>query len=255
MKILRRGRSGISTPTVVLTLATLVSLALASTAHATVSFTVETTTSRNTSLDQLLPGDLVTFNIRFLASELEGRHDISGLAFALRGYAGSVVEFVEGQAIERFFYEACVGPAPSLPNGGCFGRSWQNVAGPELEETLFDGSASGAPDESAVVLLSAASLTPFTASTTGSNENDPGLDGVPAGGDAQFRVTFRMIGFGESLFRIDAEPPFGAAIGTLDGCCFVVPKEVALRVIPEPSSAMLILLGLLGFAWPHRPNS
>jgi len=86
------------------------------------------------------------------------------------------------------------------------------------------------------------------------NPLDRGLDGEIGGGDAQFRVILMATGLGSTVLRIGTGC-FGDGV--------IVPREdgdiiqaeeldVAIAVVPEPSAALLVALGLAAFESSRR---
>lgn len=197
---------------------------------------VSTTTSLGHTLDALVVGETVTIGIRIS----QGTY-VYGLAASVWNYDESVIDFVNGQAVPGINYAHCFPELPS-PYDPCFPPFLSNNRQGELVESNFGGHGNR------VSIFDSVGLSP-----TNSNPLDPGLDGVAGGGDAQFRVTFVATGLGSTTLVIgfgypgDAEinPEFDASART----------PLPITVVPEPGTALLLGLGLLGLAASRRPSS
>jgi len=131
----------------------------ASTAVALVSFEVNATTSSGGTLDQIVPGDLVTLDIRL--SNPTGA-SIYGVGAAIQGYDPNIFQFVSGVGAIGPFFCTDVACSTGLDNF---------IAGP-----LVESQASGVG--SYVQFINAFSITGWT----GDCVRDPGLDGIVNGG-------------------------------------------------------------------------
>jgi hypothetical protein len=89
-------------------------------------------------------------------------------------------------------------------------------------------------------------------SSSNSGPWDPGLDGNPNVLDAQFRLVFRATGIGRAVVHIGTGYPGDGEVGpggTLDTSA---DTPIEIHVIPEPASAVSMLLGLAGLALRGR---
>lgn len=206
---------------------------VASSASALVTFT-----ATSTAAGPLLPGDLITLNIRVANP---GGGNVFGLGGAVFGYDASVVEFVSGNSVATLLHDICI------PAAGCFNGLDNQAAG-----ALENGTPSALSGANVQIVNSAS-----TTARTGLAANDsPGLNGVVAGGDAQFRVTFRAIGEGATTFNIGTnliDPVLGNAVISDGGAASEADNDsIAITVVPEPGTALLMGLGLAGLAAAGR---
>ncbi len=202
-------------------------------AAAEVRFDIVAAQSPRDSLEALEVGDLVTIDIRLVAGETPFPYWffylIEGGAY---GFDTSIVEFVDGEVVDRLFWQACATPEMFPPLGGCFGRSIENQYAGRVG--LIEYPYYAVPY---VAFLSGSGSLP---SETYANSLDPGLDGIPGGGDAHARLRFRMIGLGATSIVVGTAP-----VRPIDGAlCCDVEDRIGLRVIPEPGPALLLGLGL-----------
>ncbi|MAG30035.1 MAG: hypothetical protein CL908_03970 [Deltaproteobacteria bacterium] len=211
-------------------LATTAIFFMASTASALVTFTA-TATAAGGDLLNLIPGEEVTLDIRISS---DGTPTF-GMGASVWGYDEAVADFVSGENAASYLYETCI------PTYGCF-TGLTNLAGGAAVESAIGANGNR------VQIANSAGLVGIT----GTGADDPGLDGVVAGGDAQFRILFTATGAGATTLNIgtgyqgdgiildggENEPAVGATIG--------------LNVIPEPGTALLMGLGLAGLAAAGR---
>lgn len=213
-----------------------VGLLATSSAGAIVDFQViGTSSSFGSPLDSLLIGEEVTINVRM--SNPTGTV-IRGVGAAVQGYDTNVVQFVSGQAAGGPFFCNTAACTSGLPNG--------------IEETLAEASY---PNVAPYVQLISATT---GGQPGGDGTRDPGLDGVVNGGDAEFRVVFRLLAVGSTTLNIgtSVDPLLGNVI-VLNGGDSVQGNNasVVLSAIPEPGSALLLGLGLAGLSGSRMRRS
>lgn len=178
------------------------------------------------------PGEQVAFGLNIRNPSGQAVH---GLGFSVHGYDESVADFNSGQAVQDYLNNVCF--APDL----CFG-GLENFAGGTLEE---GGFGSNGPR---VQFALSASLEP----TTGTGAFDQGLDGFE--GTPQFSLLFDAIAPGVTTLFIDTGYQGDAVI--LPGG---IPLEsfgttLTINVVPEPGTALLMGLGLIGLASSRKFN-
>lgn len=182
-------------------------------------------------------GEDVTIDIRLTNLSATS---VQGLGASVHGYAGGL-DFVSGQGVGNYFNLVCL-PAPT----GCLG-GLLNVAGTAngANRNLAE-SQIGAFGPRVQIALSAA-LAPVNGTGVGT---DIGLDGVT--GSTMFRVTFRGAAAGtyelliDSSYQGDLVNLGGGGEGEIAGTTFTV------TVVPEPGTALLMGLGLMGLAAAGR---
>ncbi|MEZ4280870.1 MAG: PEP-CTERM sorting domain-containing protein [Myxococcota bacterium] len=152
--------------------------------------------------------------------------DIAAVGASFFGYSPAMLAFVEGSAVSSILHTTCVGGV------GCF-LGITNDVGPALSETA--GS---------VRFFSGATI---TTGHTIDGSQDPGLDGVISGGDAQFRATFRILDYGSTTIQIGANPLLGENViarALNQPLTDVTNGSVTIALVPEPGTALLIGAGL-----------
>jgi len=208
----------------------------ASTASALLSYAVTTDSTR--PLGALQVGDTVTISIR-----LSGGTNVYGLGASAWNYDESVIDFTSGTAVSAINHAVCV------PSAGCF-SGLANALVTVTPGTFGTGPLSESEVGSSgnrVLFFNGVGLSPTT-----SNAQDPGLDGVVNGGGAQFRILFTATGLGQSTIKIgtgyngDGEVGVGGATDQSSNF------DIAVNVVPEPGTALLMGLGLVGLAAAGR---
>ncbi|MBK7951760.1 MAG: hypothetical protein IPK00_24095 [Deltaproteobacteria bacterium] len=178
-------------------------------------------------------GELVTIGLR-IGSEPD--EQVYGIGASIYGYDESVADFESGEVVGSIFHGL------ALPAIGAF-DGLRNLVLPELVESELGGAGRR------VAFLDAFDLRPHTA-----NANDPGLDGIVGGGDAQLRIRFRILGLGQTILSIGTRYAGDAVVyqtgttghaGTLQ---ILLRSDGAPVVVPEPGEALLLALGLAGLA-------
>lgn len=178
-------------------------------------------------------GDLVTIGLR-IASEPD--EQIYGIGASIYGSDPAIAVFVSGEVVASIFH------AQATPGAGATG-GLPNFVAPTLVESDADGTGWR------VAFLDGFDLRPHT-----ENANDPGLDGLVGGGDAQVRIRFRILAAGQTILSIGTGYPGDAVVyaagemGQASGLQILLRSDGAPVVVPEPGEALLLALGLAGLA-------
>lgn len=212
----------------------LITTVLPSSASATVRFQVtELSGCILSDLNTGCFGQEITVGIRVGSDPQE---DVFGIGASVYGYDASVADFVSGSAVSSIFHDF------ANPTVGAFGGI------PNVEAGALNEDAIGI-NGNRVSILNAIDFAPHS-----ENPLDPGLDGVVGGGDGQFRVRFRIVGVGQTVLTIDtrysgdAVVYRGGRIGNSNTVQVVFPVEGLPYVVPEPGTAVLLGVGLVGLA-------
>lgn len=200
----------------------------------------------------LSPGETVTFDLRM---DIHTGPALFGVESTVTGYdtpdVPGVRDFgiaLDGGVVVPVAYQADVGGTifggltnEQVPGGAPVELFSVNNINPEAYRTLLFGGVSTAPVNGAVAGLA-------------DGAGDSGVDGnlvhgVP--GDVHFRVTFRNV----ADFIDDRSTTFQFNVtGIGDGGATIAGTgdSFAIRVIPEPGTALLMGLGLAGLAIRRR---
>ncbi len=184
-------------------------------------------------------GQEVTVGLRIGS---EPGENVAAIGASVYGYDESVADFVRGSAVRSIFHafaDPAVGALDGLPN----------LVGPSLTESEI-----GARGRRVLIIMAS--------DFVGHRENplDPGLNGVVGGGDAQIRVTFRILGVGQTVLTIDTRYNGDAVVysdrspnlGHSNTVQIVLRSDGLPYVVPEPGTGLLIGLGLAGLAAGSR---
>jgi hypothetical protein len=206
---------------------------VASVAGAATTFTA-TASSSGGPLSALNPGDVVTIDIQ-LTSDGEALYGLGGSAV---GYDASVAVFSTGTTTASALNLVCL-PAPT----GCLGGLPNSTSNPLTESSL---NAPGLPE---VQFFNGISVAPIT----GTGLLDEGYSGVA--GTAQFQLVFSAGAAGTTTINLGANGAYGDnAIGAGGTTLASTNGAITITVVPEPGTAILMGLGLVGLASAGRRN-
>ena len=192
--------------------------------------------------------DTVTIN---LVLENATQEEVSALGIGVYGYDQGAVGNANDNAL-RFVSGSSAASAfdtVSVPTTGNFGG---------LPNSVTTAQESGAPfpflDERRVLLFNGVQL---GATSNGTGAIDIGLGGDQIqNGDIHMSVTFQAIAPGASLQTVNLDIGVGQFGNVaLDGLGNVLPFDnasLAVTVVPEPGTALLMGLGLAGLATQRR---
>ncbi|MBW2497180.1 MAG: PEP-CTERM sorting domain-containing protein [Deltaproteobacteria bacterium] len=178
-------------------------------------------------------GESITLDIR-IGNDSAPSIAIFGIGASVYNYDGAL-GFVDGEAVSGYLYEL------NIPGTGSFNGLDNTVAG-----SLIESSISG--EGPRVQIANSAGLT----GRTGCGCEDPGLDGVIGGADAQFRVTLTALTPGTVDLIIGTG--YQGDVVVLEGGATAQARNASLSitVVPEPGTVVLMGLGLAGLAFAGR---
>ena len=214
-------------------LATTAMILSASTAFAAATWTVDASTSDGSALSAVTPGAQIILDITLRSDDFA-----FGVAGSVNDYDNSVVGLNAGASLisPNVFNAFCASPTT------CFGGLTNQIG----SAITFAERAVGPGVEAE--FLAALGL----AQAGGQGSLDPGVvTGVA--GDPQFRIVFDAIGIGSTTLQIGTFAEYqDGYVGSVDE--IANNTSVAITVIPEPGTALLMGLGLAGLATAGRRN-
>jgi hypothetical protein len=192
-----------------------------------VTFSVlDTVTSNGSPLNALDVGETVTIRLRIIDST-----GVFGLGASAWDYDEAVIDYQtdSGQAVASINHATCI------PAVGCFTGLTNSLTNP-LTETEIGVSGNR------VLFFNGVGLT-----ATNTNVQDPGLDNVVGGGDAQVLLVFAAIAEGTTQIRLgtgyngDGEVLAGGATNQDDNTTINI-------TVPEPASLAAGMMAMVSVA-------
>ena len=175
------------------------------------------------------PGDTFTVDIALDNASATSNVGVTG---TITGLAG-VADVVGGVAAQHFFVGFCT---PT----NCFAGIDTND-NPFYDSSDLSGNGYGGPGSDSVVIISALALNP----TSATGAIDPGLDGAlnePSARD----VTIQLQAVGAGVLTV------GGTFGSGGNQPITNTASITVNVVPEPGTALLLGLGLVGLAAAGR---
>jgi hypothetical protein len=208
----------------------------ASVAGAAATFTASASSASGNPLTARVVSDVVTIDITLRSDETT-----FGIGGAATGYDTSVASFTSGQSAGGVLVQICV------PSAGCFGGINNTLVAPATPAALVENTSNvpGLPEVQFVNGVSSGGSV-YTGATD---------EGVATGtaGDAQFQLVFTAAGPGTTTINLGADAAYGdEIIGAAGSVLAANNTSVTLTVIPEPGTALLMGLGLVGLARAGR---
>ena len=203
-------------------------LLLSATAASAVTFDIlDTVVSNGHTPTTMSVGDTLTVRLR-----INNSTNVFGLGASAFNYTEAVLDFQSGQAVNSINHATCI------PAVGCF-NGLGSPGTSALTESAIGSSGNRVQIFNQIVLSPA----------TNTNPQDPGLDGVVGGGDAQVRIVFVATGNGSTVLKLGTGYNGDGEI--LAGGVTVTTAETTVAVtVPEPASiaAGLAALGTVAAA-------
>lgn len=203
----------------------------------------------------LMPGDTITVD---LTVENAGGLGVYGLGLGVRGYDANTngqvddgLSYVSGQSAESVFN--VVRQALPLPSLGGLSNLVASAPAP-LEQGFFN-PVTFASEEKRVLIFNGVDVSPHP----GLGTDDVGIgggytDGI--GNDVHFRVVFQatpvQVATKEFTLVFGTMAEFGAVAVGASGVTAFGNDSLTFSVIPEPGTALLMGLGLIGLSSSRR---
>ncbi|MBK7949833.1 MAG: PEP-CTERM sorting domain-containing protein [Deltaproteobacteria bacterium] len=213
------------------------------------------TVSSGRPLNALFPGDEVTIGIRM--SNPSGA-TIFGVGAGIQGWDNSILTFVSAE----------MNPGPYFCTTASCGAGLENALSLPADPVTGNFIAGSSDVQSFPGVGNYVPLVQAIATTgrSGNGARDPGLDGVVNGGDAQFRIVFRIGSAGGATtitIGTNANPTLGNVVVLAGGQtepaqnAFVTRfgDGLVLTQVPEPGTALLVGLGLTILAARSRRSA
>ena len=223
-------------------------------AHA-LGISIVNVSSSGASTSVLQPGDTITFDLLLENNTLE---TLTGLGVDARGYDSDAngevddgLSFASGAVTSSIFSSVYV------PGIGQLG-GMDNVQN-QPEERGFFNPITFQREEKRVSLYTGVS----TSGADGNGSNDIGIQGLggpgTAGGDVHFQITFQATPtqIAARAFTLDFGTNLEFGTAALGAGGVIIPftgTQYSLTVIPEPGTALLMGLGLLGLSTTKRSS-
>jgi len=197
----------------------------------------------------ILPvGETVTIGTR-LYDPAATPQDVLGVGLSYYGYDETVLGFDSGDVVDKIYSLFC------FPSAGCF-NGLDNQLGtpfrPLTESAGYPTMVPLMPGPTRVRVMLAYTISPGAYSA----EGDPGLDGIVANDDAQFRLTFEGLSDGITSIDIGTGDDLGGIIVPASGPPIQISDLPQVRIaVPEIGTTFGLLVGgvsLLSASYARR---